>query len=125
MQFSEFESSNLFWHHVLAKAVLAKRLRFIVQSDSPDLLKGQSIILRSVRLEKVLSLSTSSQVATAVSERLSFLSEICWVGPGQRWEMGQSDRETTSSLGQWRMMEERTEEKSEMLLRARKSSCSS
>ena len=87
------------------------------------MLKGQSIILRSVRLVKVLSLSTSSQLATAVSERLSFLSEICWAGPGQRWEMGQSDRETTSSLGQWRMMEVRTEEKSEMLFRARNNSC--
>ena len=87
------------------------------------MLKGQSIILRSVRLVKVLSLSTSSQLATAVSERLSFLREICLLGPVQSWLMGQSDRERTSSLGQWRRTEEMREEKSEMLLRARNNSC--
>ena len=37
--------------------------------------------------------------------------------------MGQSDRERTSSLGQWRRTEEMREEKSEMLFRARNNSC--
>ena len=98
MLFSEFESSNLFWHHVLAKVVLAKRLRFIVQSDSPDLLKGQSIILRLVRPGSPRSLSTSAQSATAVLLRLSCCSCATSAPAQSSRDTGHSDRDTECRL---------------------------